>query len=186
MAVEQGSSTTNKTIWELDASHTLIELATRHLMFTTVKGRLKGVRGTIELDEANPGNSSVTAEIDASTVDTGDERRDGHLKAPDFLDVAKWPTITFKSTSVESTGHRSAKVTGDLTIRDVTKPITLDVKLHGVGKSPWGSEVASFEARTRIARKDWGMVWNVPLEGGGFLVGDHFDVEVHAEAIKKA
>jgi polyisoprenoid-binding protein YceI len=124
------------TRWELDPAHTLIELSARHMMFTTVKGRLTAVRGTLVLDEADPALSSVEAEIDAASLDTGVASRDVHLQSPDFLDTVTYPTITFKSTRVEPRGAEQALVTGDLTIRDITRAVVLDVRLTGIGKNP--------------------------------------------------
>jgi polyisoprenoid-binding protein YceI len=177
--------TRTQTLWQLDPAHTLIELSARHMMFTTIKGRLRSMRGRIVLDEADPSRSSVEAEIDAASLDTGVVSRDVHLQSPDFLDTVKYSMITFKSTRVEPQGAQRARVIGDLTIRDISREVVLDVHLTGVGKNPWGDEVVGFEAEATISRSDFAMTWNIPLEGGGFLVGDTFQVEIHAEAIKQ-
>lgn len=179
------TSTATRTTWKIDPAHTLIEFSTKHMMFTTVKGRFAGVEGTITLDEANPGQSSAQAVIDATTVDTRAEQRDVHLKSADFFDVEKYPTITFKSSKVEVEGNESAKVTGDLTIKDATRPVTLDVTLNGYGKNPYGQEVAGFTAETTINRKDFGLNWNVALEAGGMLVSDTIKISLEIQAVKQ-
>jgi polyisoprenoid-binding protein YceI len=186
MATGSESLSATKTVWQIDPAHSLLEIAARHMMVTTVKGRFKGIQGTIVLDEADLARSSVEAEIDAASLDTGVEQRDTHLKSGDFLEVEKYPKITFKSTKVEPQGKEKAKITGDLTIRDVTREVALDAELTGFGKNPWGKEVAGFEVRTSINRKDFGMVWNVALETGGFLVGDTFRIEIDAEVVKQS
>lgn len=174
-----------KTTWQLDPAHNLIEFSGRHMMVTTVKGRFKSAKGALVIDETNPSRSSVEVDIDASSLDTGNEQRDTHLKSPDFLDVANNPTITFKSTRVEPVGSDHARITGDLAIRGVTRPIVLDAELIGRNKTPWGAEVMGFEARTTINRKDFGLNWNVALETGGFLVSDTIKIEIHSEATKQ-
>jgi polyisoprenoid-binding protein YceI len=178
-APQTGAST-----WTLDPAHTLVEFAGRHMMVTTVKGRFKGVRGTITIDEADPARSAVEAELDAASLDTGNEQRDNHLKSADFLEVEQYPTITFRSTRVEPQGNERARVTGDLTVHGVTREVTLDAELTGFGRNPWGKEVAGFEARTTLNRRDFGLTWNVALEAGGVLVSDTLKVEIHAEATK--
>lgn len=183
MAVEQAVATA--TSWVIDPAHTTVGFSGKHMMFTTVRGRFRDVRGTIVLDEANPTRSRVEVEIDAGSLDTGVEQRDVHLTSPDFLHVEQHPTIAFTSTSVEPLGATRARVTGDLTIRGTTRPIVLDVALSGKGTSPWGKEVIGFEARTTIKRKDWGLTWNVALEAGGFLVGEDVKIELDVQAIKQ-
>ncbi len=177
-------NTETKTTWQIDPAHSVVEFSGRHMMVSTYKGRFKGIKGTIVIDEATPEQSSVEVEIDTTTVDSGQEQRDGHLKSPDFLDVATYPTITFKSTKVVPEGNEKAKVTGDLSLHGVTKPVTLDVELNGFGKNPWGKDVAGFEARTTISRKDFDLNFNVALETGGVLLGDTIKIELHVEANK--
>lgn len=174
------------TTWHIDPAHTLVEFSVKHMMFTTVKGRFTGVRGTIRLDEANPTNSYVESEIDAATITTGDERRDAHLQSAEFLDVEKYPTITFKSTRVEVLDSERARVMGNLTIHGVTREVTLDTEYTGRGTTPFGTEVVGFEARTTINRKDFGLIWNVSLESGGVLVGDTIKIEIQVEAVREA
>ena len=162
----------------------LVELSTRHMMFTTVKGRFTGVRGTI-LDQADdPTRSSVEVEIDAASISTGDPQRDAHLQSPDFLDVAQYPTIRFHSTGIEGS-HDDFRLTGDLTIRDTTRPVTLEVTFGGSGKNPWGKEVAGFTATGQINRKEFGLNWNVALETGGFLVSDTVKINLEVQAVKQ-
>lgn len=171
------------TVWQLDPAHTLVEFSAKHMMFTTVRGRFSGVKGTIRLDEQDATRSSVEVEIEAATLDTRVDQRDTHLRSQDFLHVEQHPVITFKSTRVEKAGQDHLKVVGDLTIRGTTREVTLDTTINGRGKSPWGTTVGSFEAHTSINRKDFGLNWNVALEAGGFLVGDTIKIDVEAEAI---
>lgn len=185
MATQQTQSPT-RTTWQIDPAHTLIEFSARHMMVTTVKGRFTGIHGTITLDEANPAQSSVEAEIDAKTLETGAEQRNQHLRSADFLEVDKYPTITFKGTRVEVEGRERAKVHGNLTIHGVTREVVLDAELTGFNRTPYGTDVAGFEARTQINRKDFGLLWNVALETGGILVGDTVKIELAVEAVKQA
>jgi polyisoprenoid-binding protein YceI len=176
---------TTTSTWNIDPSHSTIEFQAKHMMFTTVKGAFKGIEGTIEFDEANPAASSAQATIDATSIDTRSEQRDAHLKSADFFDVEKFPTISFKSTTVELQGNERAKVTGDLSIRDVTRPVTLDVTLNGAGVTPFGTRAAGFTAETTINRKDFGLNWNVALETGGVLVSDTIKITVEIQAVKQ-
>ena len=181
-APQTGTST-----WAIDPGHTLVEFSGRHMMVTTVKGRFKDVRGTLVIDEADPARSSVEVEIGAASLDTGNEQRDNHLKSPDFLEVERYPTITFKSTRVEpGDGANRFRVIGDLTIRGVTREVVLDATFNGRGTNPWGQEVAGYSAETEINRKDYGVEWNAALEGGGFLVGETVKIALEIEAAKQA
>lgn len=174
-----------KTVWQIDPTHTTVGFTGKHMMFTTVRGGFRDVSGTIALDEANPAASSVEVEINAASIDSGVEQRDGHLKGADFLDVENNPKVTFKSTRVEPRGADRARVTGDLTIRGVTRPVTLETQLTGRGTNPWGKQVVGFEGTTRINRKDFGLTWNVALETGGFLVSDELKIELDVQAVKQ-
>jgi len=185
MALQDVSSAT-RSIWTLDPAHTLVEFSAKHMMFTTVKGRFKTVRGTILLDEANPANSSVEAEIDAKSLDSGVEFRDNHLRSADFLEADKYPTITFKSTRIELQGDDRARITGDLTIHGVIRQVELDAELTGRGQNPMHEDTIGFEARTAINRKDFGLTWNMALEAGGVLVGDTIKIEIAVEAHKQS
>ena len=170
--------------WELDPAHTSVSFSARHLMVSKVRGRFGSFRGTITVGD-NPLLSSVTAEIDTASIDTKDEQRDGHLKSPDFLDVDKYPTITFKSTAVRDAGDGEYDVEGDLTILDATRTVTLRVVLNGVEKDPWGGTRVGFEANTEFSRKEFGLEWNATLESGGVLVGDKVKVELEIEAVQQ-
>jgi len=173
------------TAWQIDPKHTTVGFSVKHMMFATVKGRFAGVSGTIVLDEANPARSSVEVEVDAASVDTREEQRDGHLRSPDFFHAEQHPTITFRSTRVEPTSANAAEVHGDLTIRGVTRPIVFDATLLGRAKNPWGQEVAGFEVRGKVNRKEFGLNWNAALETGGFLVGDEVNLEIDVEAVRQ-
>lgn len=181
MATQSATTTT----WKIDSAHTLVELSAKHMMVTTVKGRFRDVKGTISVDEQNLANSSVEVEIAAASIDTGNDQRDGHLKSPDFLDVDKYPTITFKSTKVELESEERARITGDLTIRGITHPIVLETELTGFGRTPFKTEVVGFDAEAKLNRKDWGLTWNVPLEKGGVLVSDNVKISVSVQGVKQ-
>lgn len=171
--------------WVIDASHSTITFSVRHLMISKVRGRFSRFDGTVDFDEQNPTNSKVQVTIDASSIDTRDERRDGHLMSPDFLDVANYPTLTFVSKRVEMIDESHGRIIGDLTIRGVTREVTLDVEYNGQSKSPWGTISAGFSATTKINRKDWGLTWNVALETGGVLVGEEVTIEIEIEIVKQ-
>ncbi len=186
MTTQSESEAGTRSVWQLDPNHTLVEFIGKHMMITTVRGRFRSVRGAIVLDEADPSRSSVEVEIDTNNLYSGVDYRDNHLKSADFLDVEHFPTITFKSTRVEPEGGDRAKVIGDLKIRDVTREVVLDTELTGRGKNPMGQEVAAFEARTSINRKDFGLNWNLALETGGWLVGDTIKIEIATEGLKQS
>lgn len=171
--------------WVIDASHSMITFSVRHMMISKVRGRFTRFDGTVDFDEQNPTNSKVQVTIDASSIDTRDERRDGHLMSPDFLDVANCPTLTFVSKRVEVIDESHGRIIGDLTIRGVTREVTLDVEYNGQSKSPWGTISAGFSATTKINRKDWGLTWNVALETGGVLVGEEVTIEIEIEIVKQ-
>ena len=174
------------TTWAIDPSHSLVEFGVKHMMFATVKGRFAGVRGRIDLNEADPAQSSVEVEIDAASIDTRDEKRDAHLRSADFFDAESHPVLTFKSTRVEPAGPDKLRITGDLTIRGITREVTLDATVNGRGVTPWGNEVAGYSAETQINRKDYGLGWNAALESGGVLVGDTVKISIEVEAGKQA
>ena len=175
------------TVWEIDPKHTLVEFGVKHMMFTTVKGRFTGLRGTINCaDEADAARASVEAEIDAASVDTGEEQRDAHLRSAEFLDAERHPTMTFNSTGVERLDSERLRVVGDLTIRGVTREVALETTFNGMGKNPYGQEVAGFTAETTINRKEFGLTWNAALESGGLLVGDKLEILIEVQAIRKS
>jgi polyisoprenoid-binding protein YceI len=171
--------------WEIDPAHSLATFTVKHMMFTTVRGQFKVLSGHVHIDEQNPNNSWVDAQVDASSVDTRDERRDGHLKSPDFFDVQNNPTLTFKSNKVEHVGGNEYKVYGDLTMRGVSKPVVFNAEYNGQGKSPYGIQVAGLSAKTKVNRKEWGLNWNQALESGGVLVSDQVTIEIDLEVMQK-
>ena len=173
-------------IWNIDSAHATAAFSARHMMVTNVRGQFQKVSGTIEYDPANPNASKVEAVIETSSMaSTGNEQRDQHLVSPDFLSVENYPTITFKSTKVEvERNGNEGKVYGDLTIRDVTRPVVLNVEKLGESVNPWGSNVVGFTATTKINREDFGLTWNMALEAGGWLVGKEIKIELDVEAAK--
>ncbi|HET7704674.1 MAG TPA: YceI family protein [Thermoanaerobaculia bacterium] len=177
----------NTITWQIDPTHSAVEFAVKHMMFTTVRGRFKDVKGTIEVDEQNPDRSTVNVEIAAASIDTGVADRDGHLRSADFLDVENHPTITFRSKRVEGAMKKEGdrfKVIGDLTIRGKSLEVTLESTYTGTGKDPWGNIKGAAEATAKIDRRDWGLMWNQALETGGILVANEVRIEVQVQAVK--
>jgi polyisoprenoid-binding protein YceI len=170
--------------WTFDPAHTVISFSARHMMVMNVRGSFKQASGTIWFDPSQPLAGKVDVEIDAASIDTGVADRDNHLKSPDFLDVANFPTLTFVSKHVEQTGEGEGVITGDLTIRGVTREVKLRTEFNGTATDPWGNEKAGFTATTRINREDWGLNWNVALETGGWLVGKEIRIDLEIEAAK--
>jgi polyisoprenoid-binding protein YceI len=170
----------------IDPAHSLVEFSAKHMMITTVKGRLADVKGTITLDEANPAASAVEVEFGAASIDTRVEQRDQHLRSADFLDVERYPTIRFVSRKVEGDVQGSFTVTGDLTIRGVTREVALAAAWEGSGRDPWGNEKLSFSATTKIDRRDYGLTWNAALETGGVLVGNELKIHIELQAVRAA
>ena len=183
--IETAPGATTKTTWKLDPSHTLVEFSAKHLMITTVKGRITDVEGTIVMDEKNARNSSVEATLKAVSIDTRTEQRDQHLRSADFLNAELFPEIKFRSTKIEG-DKDSFKLTGDLTIRDVTRPITLDIRFEGQQTDPWGGERVGFSGSGKIDRRDFGLTWNQALETGGVVVGNDVKINLEVEAVKAA
>jgi len=176
-----------KTTYEIDPAHSSAQFSVRHMMITNVRGGFSSVKGTVVYDADNPSASTVEATIDVNTIATLDAQRDTHLKSADFLDSEKYPTITFKSTKIESAGPDEAKVTGDLTIHGVTKEVVL--KVEGPtqeGKDPWGNLRIGASATTKIKRSDFGLTWNAALETGGIMVGDDLKIDLEVQMIKAA
>jgi polyisoprenoid-binding protein YceI len=171
--------------WKFDATHSNVGFSVRHLMISKVHGRFGAWTGSLTLDEENHRASSVEVEIDTGSIDTKDPQRDEHLRSADFFDVTKFPKIAFKSSRVEKVDGQEYKVTGNLTINGVTKEITLDVEYFGRQKDPWGGERIGFNAKTSIDRKTFGLVFNMPLEGGGVVVGDKVEITLDVEAVKE-
>jgi len=172
--------------WQIDPAHTNVEFSVRHMMISNVKGQFQKTSGTITISGNDPTSAKIDATIDATSINTRVDKRDAHLKSPAFLDVDKFPTISFKSTKVEAAGPGKWKVTGDLTLHGVTKPAVLDVESTGTPvNDPMGNTRAGASATTKIDRKDFGLTWNQPLETGGVMVGDEVAISIDVEAIKK-
>jgi polyisoprenoid-binding protein YceI len=172
--------------WQIDQSHSHIQFSARHMMISKVRGNFERFDGTVEADEHNPTAAKVDVRIEAASINTKDANRDNHLRSPDFLNAEQFPYLTFKSTRVEQVDAENAKLYGDLTIRDVTRPVVLKVEYQGQSQSPWGTTVAGFSASTKINRKDWGLTWNVALETGGMLVGEEITIDIELELVKVA
>jgi polyisoprenoid-binding protein YceI len=173
--------------WEIDPAHSTVEFSVRHMMVSTVKGHFAKVSGSVQLDDKDITKSSVEVTIDLASVDTREPKRDAHLKSPDFFDVAKYPTATFKSTKVQKAGKGKLKVTGELGLHGVTKSVTLDVEgPTGAFKSPFGTTVRGAHATAKLNRKDFNLVWNKMLDGGGVLVGDEVNLDLNLEVFEKA
>jgi polyisoprenoid-binding protein YceI len=172
------------TTLNIDTTHSGIHFSIRHMVVAKVRGAFKGFSGTVQYDAENPASSSVSVSIDAASIDTGVGQRDAHLKSPDFFDVEKFPALTFQSTRVEKAGGNSLRVTGNLTIRDVTREVMLDTELLGTGKDPWGNTRVAFEAKTSIDRRDFGLKWNQALEAGGVLVGEKVEIALEIQTVQ--
>ena len=172
--------------YDIDPSHTAVQFSVRHMMISNVRGEFTKLSGKATGDVANPTAATVEATIDAASIDTRDAKRDEHLRGADFLDTAKFPTITFKSTKVEKAGD-AWKLTGDLTLHGVTKPVVLDVtNVTPPTKDPWGNTRIGAQATTKINRRDFGIVFNKTLDGGGLLVGDEIAITIDVEVKKSA
>lgn len=174
-----------KTTWVIDASHSSVEFTARHMMISKVRGRFQSFTGSVEFDEQTPANSAVNVEIDVASLDTRDEKRDGHLKSPDFLDVANYPTMSFVSKRIEVVDDSHGRIHGDLTIRGVTREVVLETEYNGQALAPWGATSAGFTASAKVNRKDWGLGWNVALETGGVLVGEEIAIDIELEIVKQ-
>ena len=168
--------------YELDRAHTAVEFVARHIL-TKVRGRFTDFDGWIQVDE-NPEESSIEVEIKTASIQTNVEQRDNHLKSDDFLNVEKWPAMTFRSAAVRNAGGATFELEGDLTIRDVTRRVTLQGEYLGTDTNPSGSTVLAATAKTTLVREDWNVSWNMMLETGGFLVSKTVDLEIEVEAIK--
>jgi len=173
------------TTWNIDASHSTIGFAIRHMVFSKVRGRFLKFTGAIQLDD-DLATSRVDVAIDAASIDTGTAQRDTHLRSADFFDVERFPELRFRSTRVDDLGGDRLRVTGTLTIRDAAREVVLDVEPAGRGKDPWGNERIGFVAKASIDRKDFGLAWNQLLEAGGVLVGDRVDLELDVQAVSAA
>lgn len=171
--------------WTIDPVHSIAEFSARHMMVSTVKGRFRALRGTIRLDEAHPEKSSVEASIDVASIDTGEAQRDAHLRSDDFFNAEQFPTLSFRSTHVQRKSEEEWLISGELTIRDVTREVTLATEFEGQVQDPYGKQRAGFTAETTLSRKEFGLKWNALLETGGAVVGDRVKVTLHIEAVRQ-
>jgi polyisoprenoid-binding protein YceI len=176
---------TRTSSWTIDKTHSTVEFAVKHLVVTTVKGHFREFEGALQIDEANPGSSSVIASIDVASIDTNLADRDAHLRSDDFFNAERFPRITFESSRVEPVDEARAKLHGNLTIRDVTKPVVLDMEYEGQVDDPWGNRRAAFTATTRISRREFNIRWNQLIESGGAVVSDEVRITIHVEAIRQ-
>ncbi len=172
--------------YTIDVAHTRIGIRARHAMVTTVRGAFTDFAGEAHLDVLHPEASRVTIRIRTASIDTGQADRDAHLRSPDFLDVERYPEIVFRSTAVEQVEDDTYEVSGDLTIRDMTRPVTVEFTLTGSAKDPFGNTRVGFEGALAIKRSDWGLTWNTPLDTGGVLVSDRIQVEFDVSVIRSA
>ena len=173
------------TTWNLDPVHSVAEFKVKHMMISNVKGQFTGITGVLTLDEEDIARSQVSATIDVSTINTREAQRDTHLKSADFFDVERFPNMTFESTQAERAGDDDLAVTGNLTIRGVTRPVTFQVEgPSAAGKDPWGNTRIGLSATTRINRREFGLAWNTALETGGILVGEDVTITLDLEFVK--
>ena len=173
--------------WRIDPAHSHVEFGVRHLMISSVKGAFGDVRGTVWVDESDPRTVLVDVAIQVASIDTRQEQRDAHLRSPDFFDAAKFPTITFRSRRVQGNPlDGDFRLTGDLTVRGITREVTLNVSPEGRLTDPWGEERAGFSAGAKIDRRDFGLTWNQALEAGGVLVGNEINISIEVELIRQA
>ena len=171
-------------VYDIDPDHSQVIFKVRHLGISNVTGRFDLISGSYAFDEEKPANSSVETEIVASSINTNKKKRDDHLRSDEFLDVEKFPSITFKSKEVKGSGD-DLQIVGDLTIHGVTKEVTLDTEYEGSVTDPWGNKSSAFTGSTVVNRKDFGMTWNKALEAGGFMVGDEVKITIEVEGIRK-
>lgn len=180
--------TTQKTatsVWTVDKAHSSAEFAVKHLMISTVKGRFEQFDGAIHIDEDNAAESWAEGSVDVASINTNAPDRDAHLRSDDFFNAEEYPQMTFRSRRVDLEDKDHARLTGDLTIRDVTKEVTFDVEFEGRVRDPWGKERAAFTAETAISRKEFNIRWNQALETGGFAVGDKVKITLEIEAVRQ-
>ncbi len=171
--------------WDIDVSHSAIHFHVRHMVISKVHGRFARWSGALQLDEQDLTRSQIDVRIETASIDTQVADRDAHLKSPDFLDVERYPEMTYRSRRVEKRGD-GYRVTGDLTLHGVTREVVLDAEFAGTGKDPWGNERAGFSAKASLDRREFGLVWNTALETGGVLVGEKVEITIELEAVKKA
>lgn len=182
--METAILTSTNTKWALDLSHSELMFRVKHLMISDVKGYFRSF--SAEIQGENLMTSTIRASIDATSIFTNDASRDGHLKGPDFFDVEQYPEITFESTSFRKTDDENYILSGQLTMRGITRPVTLQAEFGGVNKDPWGNEKAAFAVHGKINRKDWGLNWNAALEAGGVLVSDDVRISAEIQLVKQS
>jgi polyisoprenoid-binding protein YceI len=170
--------------WDIDVAHSAVHFSVRHMLISKVHGRFGKWAGALRLDTEDLTRSSVEVTIDAASIDTQVADRDAHLRSADFLDVAKYPQLTFRSSRVEKAGA-GYRVVGELELRGVKREVVLDAEFAGTGKDPWGNERAGFTATATLDRREFGLVWNAALETGGVLVGEKVEIAIEVEAVKK-
>jgi len=172
--------------YTIDPAHTTLEFVARHAMVTNVRGGFQDFTGSLHLDGGNPAKSTATLDVKMASIETGNADRDGHLKSADFFKIDEFPEMTFRSTKAESLGGDNYRITGDLSLLGVTKPISIDLEFNGVAKDPFGNERVGFEGKAEILRSEWGLTWNAALETGGFLVSEKIKLNFDVSAIKNA
>jgi polyisoprenoid-binding protein YceI len=181
---QQTQLLTELATWQIDAAHTNVEFSVRHMMIATVKGRFSDVYGSIIADPDDPASGSVDVTINTASLDTGNDMRDKHLRSGDFFDAERFPNIRFTSTSITTAGNGRFRVTGDLTIRDVTRAVTLDAEFYGVHPDPYGGARAGVHVSAEIDRTEFGLTWNQAIEGGGVVVGPKVKIALDIEAVR--
>jgi polyisoprenoid-binding protein YceI len=172
--------------YTLDPAHSTVGFVARHAMVTNVKGKFNDFTGSLHLDGGDPSKSTASIDVKMDSIDTGSADRDGHLKSADFFRTDEFPTMTFRSTSAQALGGDDYRITGDLTILGVTRPLTIDLEFNGSAKDPFGNERVGFEGKAEILRSEWGLTWNAALETGGVLVSDKIKLNFDVSAIRNA
>lgn len=179
------NSIAQTTKWVIDKSHSKIQFDVAHLVISEVTGQFKSFDGSVLSDKPDFSDAKIEVSIDVNSINTDDEKRDGHLKSPDFFDANKYPKITFKSKSLKKVNNNLYKLTGDLTMHGVTKEVVLDVQFNGIKNDPWGNTKAGFKVTGKINRNDFGLKYNAPLEGGGVLIGEEVNITCNVELLKQ-
>lgn len=169
--------------WKIDPTHSAVEFSARHMMFTTVRGRIADVEGTVRVEGSTPDSATVQVTLKAASIDTRTEQRDQHLRSADFLDAEQHPAITFTSTKISGSKEHFT-ITGDLTIKSTTRSVTLEATYEGAGKDPWGGERMGFSADGKIDRREFGLTWNQALEAGGVLVSNEIKIHIDAQLVR--
>jgi polyisoprenoid-binding protein YceI len=182
---EQVVPSATSTTWMIDPAHSNVEFSVKHMMIATVKGQFSQVEGTLQFDPAQPEQASVTAAIDTASITTFNEMRDQHLRTNDFFNAEEYPALTFQSARVESVSDERLRVYGELTIRDVTRPVVLETEYEGQILDAYGQQRIAFTATTEISRREFGVNWNGAIEGGGVVVGDKVKVTLHIAAVQQ-